>query len=247
LTGHPGEVPVRSNLSLGDSLAAFQAVIGALLALLARERIPPGRGQVVDVSIVESVLQVMEAAITEFDRAGVVRGPSGTTITGVVPTDAYPCADGRWVVIGANGDSIFRRLMLEAGRRDLADDPRLASNDGRVRHREEVDEVIRAWTASLPSREVVERLVAAAVPVGPIRDIAEIAADPHLEARGAFARVDLGGRPVRLPTLGPLLSGTPGRTDRPGGDPGADTESVLRDWLGLSPSAIADLRRARAI
>jgi crotonobetainyl-CoA:carnitine CoA-transferase CaiB-like acyl-CoA transferase len=246
VTGHPGEVPVRSNLSLGDSLAAFQAVIGVLLALLRRGA--SGTGQVVDVSIVEAVLAVMEAAVPEYDACGAVRGPSGTTITGVVPTDAYPCRDGRHVVIGGNGDSIFRRLMREAGRPDLADDPALASNAGRAERRGEIDAAISAWTGTLDAAEVASRLRRAAVPCGPIQDVAEILADPHLSSRGCFEQVavpDGGGtRPVRLPALGPRLSESPGRTEHAGGERSADTAAVLADWLGMAPSEIERLRRA---
>jgi crotonobetainyl-CoA:carnitine CoA-transferase CaiB-like acyl-CoA transferase len=241
VTGRPGEVPVRSNLSLGDSLAAFQAVIGVLLALEARRR--SGRGQVVDVSIAEAVLGVMEGAVSEHDRLGVVRGPSGTTITGVVPTNAYPTRDGRHVVIGANGDSVFRRLMREAGRADLADDPRLATNDLRVPRAAELDAAISAWTRTLDAEEVVARLERAAVPAGPIQSMAEIARDPQFLSRGVFEEVSVGGRPLRVPALGPKLSRTPGRTERAGGDLSADTDAVLRDWLGLHPDEVATLRR----
>ncbi|MDA1195251.1 MAG: CoA transferase [Planctomycetota bacterium] len=228
VTGHPGEVPVRSNLSLGDSLAAFQAVIGTLLALLGRERDPAARGQVVDVAIAEAVLGVMEAAVSEYDRCGVVREPSGTTITGVVPTDAYPCADGRRVVIGANGDSIFRRLMEVAGRADMAADPRYATNKARLDHQQAIDAAIAAWTSSLPCAEVVAALDEAGVPAGPIQSAADLRHDPHFLARGQMETVDVGGRPVVLPALGPRLCETPGRTDWPGGELGADNATILQ-------------------
>jgi crotonobetainyl-CoA:carnitine CoA-transferase CaiB-like acyl-CoA transferase len=223
VTGQPGEVPVRANLSLGDTLAGWQAALGTLLALLRRER--AGGGQVVDVSIFESVVEVMEAAIPEADRCGVVRGPSGTTITGVVPTDAYPCADGRHVVIGGNGDSIFVRLMRVAGREDMAADERYATNPGRVEHRREIDEALAAWTSTLPSAEVVGRLVEAGVPAGPIQDATDLLADPHLGARGRLEQVEVEGRPLVLPALGPKLSDTPGRTDWPGPTEAAPPEA----------------------
>ena len=219
VTGHPGETPVRANLSLGDTLAAWQAVMGTLLAVLHRER-TGGQGQVVDVSIFESVLDVMEAVIPEYDRCGVIREPSGTTITGVVPTDAYPCADGRRVVIGANGDSIFVRLMETAGRADMAADVRLARNEGRVTHQREIDEAIAAWTSTLPCAEVVDRLTEAGVPAAPIQDARALREDPHIAARGRLEFVDVGGRPLALPALGPRLSATPGRTDWAGPDLG---------------------------
>ncbi len=242
VTGHPGETPVRSNLSLGDSLAAFQAVIGTLLALLRRERDADTRGQVVDVAIVEAVLGVMEGAVSEVDRCDVVRQPSGTTITGVVPTDAYPCSDDRRVVIGANGDSIFRRLMETAGRDDMAQDERYETNAKRVDHRGAIDEAIAAWTSTLPAEDVVERLAAVGVPAAPIHDARDLLANEHLRARGQFEQVEVGGRPLKLPALGPKLADTPGRTDWPGGALGADTEEVLRSLAGLSAQAIARLR-----
>jgi crotonobetainyl-CoA:carnitine CoA-transferase CaiB-like acyl-CoA transferase len=241
VTGEPGRPPVRANLSLGDSLAAFQAVIGALLGLLRRER-GRGGGQVVDVSILESVLNVMEAAVSEYDRCGVVREPSGTTITGVVPTDAYPCADGRRVVIGANADSMFRRLMEAAGRADLAADERLATNVGRVAHREEIDRAIAAWTATRPCGDIVRILARAGVPAGPIQSAREIVADPHVRARGQLEEVEVGGRPLLLPALGPRLQETPGRTEFAGGELGSHTDEVLGGLLGLDAGAIAALR-----
>ncbi|MEE8286183.1 MAG: CoA transferase, partial [Gammaproteobacteria bacterium] len=159
INGFPGEAPVRPNLSLGDTLAALHAVIGILLALQQRSK-TEGSGQVVDVAIYESVFNMLESVVPEYDGAGVVRGPSGSTLTGIVPTNTYPCADGKYVIIGGNADSIFQRLMRAAGRDDLADDPRLRDNAGRVEHQEEVDGAISRWTATLDSGEVLERLAA---------------------------------------------------------------------------------------
>lgn len=247
VTGHPGEIPVRSNLSIGDSLAGFHTTMGILLALVRRERDAERRGQVVDVSIVESVMSVMEGAISEFDRTGAVRQPSGTTITGVVPTGAYPCSDGRRVVIGANGDSMFRRLMRTMARDDLADDPRLATNDLRVVAQDELDEAIGAWTSTLTCEDVVARLQDAGVPAGAIRTAQDLAEDAHLAERGTFEHVDVGGRPLKLAAPGPRLSETPGRTTHAGRDLGADTDVVLRDWLAVEPARLAALREANVI
>ncbi|MDX1528307.1 MAG: CaiB/BaiF CoA-transferase family protein, partial [Gammaproteobacteria bacterium] len=155
INGFPGQPPVRPNLSLGDTLAGLHAVIGVLLSLHHREQQGAGRGQVVDVAIYESVYNMLEAVVPEFNGAGIVREPSGSTLTGIVPTNTYPCADGRYVIIGGNGDSIFRRLMTAAGRPEMASDPRLANNAGRVAHQQEVDEAIAAWTAGLESGEVL--------------------------------------------------------------------------------------------
>jgi len=247
VTGHPGETPVRSNLSIGDSLAAFQATIGVLLALVKRERDKETSGQVVDVAIYEAVYNLMEGAVPEYDRCGVVREPSGTTITGVVPTDAYPCSDGKYVVIGANGDSIFRRLMETAGRSDMANDERIDSNEKRMVHQAEIDEAITAWTSTLPCADVVAALIEARVPGGPIYSAADMLADEHFKARGMFEEVEVGGRPVKLPALGPKLLDTPGGTRWPGGDVGSHTDEVLSDVLGMDANDIAALRDSGAI
>ena len=250
VTGIPGEPPVRSNVSIGDSVAAFHAVIGVLLALFRRERMqgateaPPSgamSGELIDVAIYESVLTIMEAALTEFDRLGIVREPSGTTITGIVPTDAYPCADGRHVVIGANSDGIYRRLMFAAGRADLAEAPHLATNDLRVAHQKELDEAIAAWTRMLPSRDVVATLEAEGVPAGPIQSAAEIVRDPHVQARGVLEETVWEGRPLRLAAPGPRLSEAPGRTDWVGGVVGEHTDEVLRGLLGMGEEELGKL------
>ena len=235
VTGHAGEVPVRANLSLGDTLAALHCALGVLLALLHRERTGGRPGQVVDVSLLESVFAVLESSVPEFDRKGVVRGPSGTTITGVVPTNAYPCRDGRHVVIGANGDSIFRRLMEVIGRPDLGADPALATNAGRVGRAAELDAAISAWTSQQPAHDVLAAMDAAAVPAGPIQTVADLLADPHVNARGMIEHVPVGGRPLALPAIGPRLAETPGRTEWAGPALGAHTAEVLSDWLGEAP------------
>lgn len=238
ITG-PAEGPsVRSNISLGDSLGGLHATIGLLLALLVKER--TGQGQVVDVALTESVLNVMEAIMPEYHALGIVRQPSGATITGVVPSNVYPCADGRVVVLGANTGSLFRRLVLAMGRQDLADDASLLDNRARVARSAEIDEAIAAWTGSLPSNAVVETLAAQGVPCGPVHDAAGVAADPHFTARGLWESV---GQDT-LPALAPKLEGTPGRTDWAGPALGAHTDEVLRERLRLDPDAIAALRRS---
>ncbi|MEZ4650230.1 MAG: CoA transferase [Candidatus Eisenbacteria bacterium] len=189
----------------------------------------------------------MEATLTEYDRLGVVREPSGTTITGIVPTDAYPCADGRRVVIGANSDGIYRRLMLTAGRLDLADARHLATNDLRVRHREELDAAIGAWTSTLPADVVVQRLEAAGVPAGPIQSAADLVNDPHVRARGLFEELEMDGRPLRLSSPGPKLTEAPGRTDWIGGEVGEHTDEVLTGLLGVETGTLEELARAGVI
>ena len=246
INGFPDEAPVRPNLSMGDTLAAMNAVIGILMALIGRNRLG-GSGQVVDVAIYESVFNMLESVVPEFDGAGVVREPSGTTLTGIVPTNTYRCADGRYIVIGGNGDSIFKRLMQVAGRTDLADDPRLADNAGRVQHQTEVDEAISAWTGSLSADEVLTRLDAAAVPNGPINSVREMMEDPHFQARGMFETVQVGAGTLKIPALTPRLCSTPGRTDFAGPELGAHNDEVFREILGLTAAQIQQLGEAGVI
>src|SRR5262245_57308764 len=142
---------------------------------------------------------MLEAVVPEYDGAGVVRQPSGSTLTGIVPTNTYRCQDGTYVIIGGNGDSIFQRLMRTAGRLDMATDPRLADNAGRVAHEQEIDAAISAWTASLDAAEVLQQLEAAAVPAGPIYSVADMMRDPHFHARGLFHEVEVDGNPLKPP------------------------------------------------
>lgn len=245
ITGVPGEPPVRSNLSLGDTLGGLHALIGVLLALLHRER--TGQGQVVDVALTESVLNVMESMLPELRALGTVRGPSGGTITGVVPSNAYPCSDGRAVVIGANTDRLFVALMRRIGRDDLAAAPELASNRGRVEHVGRIDEAIGAWTSGRPSAEVARELEAAGVPAGAVYDAADIAADPHYVARGLWETAHAEGRAFDLPAMAPRLEATPGRSAWAGPAIGAHTDEVLRERLGLDADAICALRDRRIV
>lgn len=240
LNGFPGERPVRPNLSLGDTVAGLHAALGIALALLERQR--SGSGQVVDVALFESVFNLLEAVIPEFDGAGLIREPSGSTVTGIVPTNTYRCADSKFVIIGGNGDSIFKRLMETAGHANLARDPRLASNAGRVEHEAEIDAAIGAWCTTLPSDTVLERLEASQVPCGPIYNAADMMADPHFQARDLFHQVEINGKPLKIPALAPRLADTPGTTRWPGGEPGGDTETVLREAIGLSEAEVQALR-----
>lgn len=246
VNGFPGQVPVRPNLSLGDTLAGMHAVIGTLLALCARERLNVG-GQSVDVSIVESVFNMMEGVYPEYAGAGVQREPSGATLTGIVPTNTYRCADGRFVVIGGNGDSIFKRLMRLIEREDLADDVRLAHNPGRVEHERLIDGALQAWTGQLSSDDVLERLAASEVPAGPINSISDIAQDEHFQARNSFESVDVHGQERLIPALHPKLSKTPGHSSSAGPRLGQHTDEVLTEWLAANPEALAAWRESKAI
>ena len=247
INGVPGEPPVRPNLSLGDTLAALHAVIGVLLALVHRNRIDgraigaTGAGQVVDVAIYESVYNVLEAMVPEYDGAGIVREPSGSTLTGIVPTNTYPCGDGRYVIIGGNADSIFKRLMHAAERSDLADDPRLADNAGRVAHQREVDDAIALWTRTLDSDRVLEILDDSRVPAGPIYSVADMMEDPQYNARGLFESVEVAGEPLKIPALAPKLDGSPGATLWPGPEIGAHNRDVFIGTLGLDEDDLRSL------
>jgi crotonobetainyl-CoA:carnitine CoA-transferase CaiB-like acyl-CoA transferase len=249
LTGNPGEPPVRANLSLGDTLGGLHAMIGLLLALQSRAR--TGRGQVVDVALTESVLNVMESVLPEYRSLGIVRGPSGPTITGVVPSNAYACEDGRLVVLGANTDGLFRRLMGVVGREDLGSDAALATNAGRVLRAADIDDAIGAWAARRPRDEAIAELVAAGIPAGPVNDAASIAADEHFVSRGLWERAPRArGADAEpgddLPSIAPRLASTPGRTDWSGPELGAHTDEVMRELGDLTAAEIASLR-ARAI
>lgn len=237
LNGQPGEKPMRMNLSLGDTLAGMHATVGALLALIARQRLGCG-GQTVDVSIVESIFNMMEGVLPEYDGAGVVREPSGSTVTGIVPTNTYRCADGRFIVIGGNGDSIFKRLMEAIGEPGLAQEPELARNPGRVANEARIDKVLTSWSATLDSADALAVLAAADVPSGPVNSIADMAADPHFKARGMFESVEVHGESRQMPAVHPQLCETPASTRWAGPDLGEHTDAVLRDWLNANDTQL---------
>ena len=247
VNGFPDRPPVRPNLSIGDTLAGLHAVLGILLALTARLRRKSPAGQVVDIAIYESVFNLLEGVVPEYDGAGVVREPSGSTLTGIVPTNTYRCADGKYIVIGGNGDSIYQRLMRAIGRPEMAQDPRYATNAKRVENEREIDAAISAWTLAHGSDAVLAALRDADVPNGPIYNVADMMADEHFNARGMFETVSVGGKPLKIPAIPPLLCETPGRTDAPGPKLGAHTDEVLAGVLGLGARERAELRAAGAI
>jgi formyl-CoA transferase len=244
ITGYPDRAPVRVGISIGDSLAAMFGVIGALMAL--HHRHSSGRGQVVDVALYEAVFAMMESMLPEYGMAGYVRERSGAALPGIVPSNTYPCRDGKYVVIGANADSIFKRMMRAIGRVDLADDSSLASNDGRVKRTEELDRVIGEWTSRHDLDHVLQVLEAAEVPSGRIYSIADIAADLHYQARGMIERHRLGDREVWLPGMVPKLSATPGETRWIGPRLGEHTDEVL-GRAGYSGAEIAGLRASGVV
>ncbi len=240
LTGEPGRVPVRCGISIGDTLAALHGTIGVLTALYHR-KVNGGRGQVIDVALTEAVLNVMESLIPEYSAFGAVRGPAGSALPGIAPSNAYPCADGV-VLIAGNGDSIFKRLMQVIGREDLGNDESLGNNAGRVARVDEIDAAIGAWAAPRTVDQVLAALSAASVPAGRVYTAKDIVEDPHFRARDMILRQRTrDGHDLEVPGIVPKLMGTPGAVRRAAPHLGGDTDEVLRE-IGLTPEQIAALR-----
>ena len=239
LSGEPGRLPVRVGISIGDTLASLHGVIGILMAL--HEKQKSGLGQVIDVALYEAVFNCMESLLPEFSEFGAVRGPAGSALPGIAPTNAYLCKDGCALIAG-NGDSIFKRLMSTIGREDLGADPNLSSNAGRVKRVEELDAAIGAWTAKLTVTEVLAALDAAAVPAGRIYTVQDIANDPHYLARGMLEDVQMhDGSLLKVPGMVPKLSRTPGLHRRNAPNLGQDTDAVLAE-LGITAEQIQAMR-----
>lgn len=246
VTGYPDRPPVRVGVSIGDSIAALHGVMGALMALRHRE-VNGGRGQVVDVALYEAVFNMMESVLPEHDMFGLIRERSGASLPGIVPSNTYVTRDRKYVVIGANADSIFKRMMNAIGRADLADDPGLAHNDGRVACTEEIEKVIGDWVAANDLDRVLEVLEVAEVPSGKIYDIADIMNDPHYAAREMIREHRLDdGKTLKLPGIVPRLSETPGDTKWLGPALGEHTAEVL-GALGYSQEQMRDLKQQGVI
>ncbi|MGZ8131759.1 CaiB/BaiF CoA transferase family protein [Bordetella bronchiseptica] len=240
LNGEPGRAPVRAGLSLGDTIAGLHGAMGVLLALYQRDA-RGGQGQVIDAALYESIFNLSESLLPEYSVFGAVREPAGAALPGIAPSNAYPCRDG-YVLIAGNGDAIFQRLMQRIGRADLGDDPELAHNDGRARRAHELDAAIGAWTAQRDIGSVLEAMRAAGVPVGRIYSVADIAQDPHYQARGAIARLRAAsGIDVDMPAIFPCLSGNPGAIRERAPLLGEHTDAVLEE-AGLDDAARAGLR-----
>jgi len=242
LAGYPDRPPVRVGVSIGDTLAALYGVIGALLAMH-HVKVNEGKGQFIDVALYEAVFGVMESLIPEFAAFGHVRERTGASLPGISPSNTYPCKDGRYVIIAGNSDGIFKRLMNAIGRADLANDPALARNDGRVKQNEMLDEAITAWTSQHGLEEVLQTLEKAEVPNGRIYTAADIHADPHYHARQMIEKHAMpDGTPIEIPGVVPKLSDTPGGTRWLGPPLGAHTEEVLAS-IGIRGEAVEKLRR----
>ena len=240
LTAEPGRVPVRVGVSIGDTLAALHGVIGILLALQERQR--SGQGQVIDVALYEAVFNCMESLLPEYSAFGAVRGAAGSALPGIAPSNAYRCKDDGYALIAGNGDSIFKRLMNTIGRAEIGMDPLFADNAGRVARVAELDVAIGQWTLQHTVDEVMAALDKASVPAGRIYTIADIAADPHYQARGMLDEVRMDdGTMLAVPGIIPKLSRTPGSHRRNAPQIGQDTDAVLLE-MGLSPEQIQTLR-----
>ncbi len=244
LTAEPGRVPVRVGVSIGDTLAALHGVIGVLMALYHRDKNGKdagGEGQVIDIALYESVFNCMESLLPEFSAFGVVREAAGSALPGIVPSNAYPCRDG-WILIGGNGDGIFKRLMKAIGRDDLGTAADLASNDGRVKRVTEIDAAIAAWTGARDKADALNILGAHDVPSGAIYSVADIARDAQYQARDMILNITTrDGTTVDVPGIVPKLSATPGGIRSTAPRLGEDTEAVLQR-AGVKPETIADLR-----
>jgi crotonobetainyl-CoA:carnitine CoA-transferase CaiB-like acyl-CoA transferase len=244
LTGYPDRPPTRVGVSLADSVAGLYAVIGALMALHRRGK--DGRGDIVDVALYEGIYSLMESLVPDFDAFGVERERTGSALPGIVPSNTYRCADGKYAVISGNSDAIFQRLMRLIGRPDLGEDPGLADNAGRVPHAAELDDAIASWTATLPCAQVLRALEAAAVPCGPIYTAADMLDDPHFQARGMHERhpVPISAEEkaeVTFPGVVPRLTDHPGATRWLGPELGEHTDMVLAS-LGVSETRRSELR-----
>ncbi|HSG24210.1 MAG TPA: CaiB/BaiF CoA-transferase family protein, partial [Azonexus sp.] len=246
ITGFPDRPPVRTGISIGDSIAALWGAVGALMALRHKE-VNGGVGQVVDVALYEGIFAMMESMVPEFDVFGFVRERTGNIMPGITPSNTHTTRDGKHVTIGANGDAIFKRLMLAMGRADLADDPALADNAGRDARRDEIYGLIDAWCVERDEAEVLALLEAAEVPSSRVYAAVDMFSDPQFLARQMIESAKLpDGKDFKIPGIVPRLSETPGSTEWIGPELGAHTEEVLTS-LGYSPASIAEMSAGGAI
>ena len=247
LTCEPGRQPIRTGVALGDSVAGLYASFAAMIALRRAEQ--TGQGQEIDVAITEAVLGLMDAIILEYSGTGQVRQPRGGKLGGGVPSNIYPSADGHFIVIGGNSDSIFRRLMKVMGRADLGDDPRYRTNVERLNHENELDELISDWTRENSAEEIITKLNNNGVPAGPIYNSADIVQDPHFREREALVDVFIpeAGRKLAMQGIVPKFSSSPGKIRWAGPTLGAHNREVYEGVLGLNESEMAALRKEGVI
>ncbi len=240
LTAEPGRIPVRVGISIGDTLASLHGVIGILMALQERQR--SGKGQVIDIALYEAVFNCMESLLPEYSAFGEVRQAAGSAMPGIAPTNAYQCADGGYVLVAGNGDSIFKRLMKLIERDDLGNDPQLENNDGRVKRVVELDAAIGQWAKTMSTDQALTALDSAAVPAGRIYTIADIANDPHYRARENIQTIQMhDGSCLEVPGVLPKLSRTPGSIKTLAPSIGQNTDEILKE-IGLNDAQIASLK-----
>jgi formyl-CoA transferase len=244
INGFPGEAPPRTGISLGDSLAAMFAAQGILAALYHRDVLGDGRGQVIDVSLMESSFALLESAVPEYDRLGIVRGPSGTGLKGVAPSNIFKSRDGKWVVIAANQDNVFRRLCEAMGQPELADDPLYSTHLARGANQEQIEQVVADWAAQHDAREIDALLNEFGVVCGPIYTIADIFEDPQFRAREMLVEHEDPDFGTYVgPGIVPKFSRTPGEVRWSARwEEGSDNREIYCDLLGLSEAELEDLR-----
>ena len=228
-------------------MAGIHAALGVCMAYIRQLENEKESGQVVDVSIFESVFNMLEAVVPEYSGAGEIREPAGTTITGIVPSNTYRCADRKLIIIGANTESMFKRLMYALDRKDLAEDENLSDNAGRVANEQKIDDAISDWTKRTTQKEALAILEDSRVAAGPILNIQDMFEDPHYQARELFEDVSANGEPIKIPAIMPRLERTPGYTDSAGPTLGADTEQVLQEFLSMDEDLIEKLKKQEII
>lgn len=239
ITGYSDRPPVRSSISLGDSLAAMWGAMGTLMALYNRAA-NGGQGQIVDIGLNEAVFGLMEAQLLEYDRLGIVRERAGTGMPGISPVNTYTCKDGAYAVVAGNGDGVFKRLMQAIDHPELSDDPRYDNNAKRVANNDYLDEIIGEWVSRHTYDEVVEILTKFDVPVSPIYSIADIAKDPQYIARNLIQTFNIpGAGPIKVPGIVPKLSETPGETEWLGPELGQHNHEIYVDLLGIDEQQLA--------
>ncbi|TFJ92206.1 CaiB/BaiF CoA transferase family protein [Lentibacillus salicampi] len=243
ITGYPDRAPTRVGISLGDSLAALYAVNGALMALYHRDVRGTGKGQIIDVALYEAVFSLMEGALPEYDKLGAVRERTGSSLPGIAPSNTYQCSDGKYIVIGGNGDAIFKRLMDAIGHSELGDAARFQSNSGRAEHADYLDNVIESWTQTKSLQKALEVLDNAKVPAGPIYSIEDIVHDPHYMSREMINEFKLNeDEALKVPGVVPKMSDTPGKTNWLGPDLGEHTDEVMKELLDYDDEKVHELK-----
>jgi len=241
LSGYPDLPPVRTGISIGDSISAVYAVMSAMMALYHRD-IKGGEGQYIDVALYEAIFSMMESMVPEFDYFNYIRERTGSTLPGIAPSNIYLCKDGKYVVIGANGDSIFKRLCEAMDREDLASNEEFASNDGRAKHMKYLDGQIEEWTKTMSIEDALKVLDEYQIPAGKIYSVEDMFSDPHFKAREMIKSVEIDDtQKLKVPGIIPKFSKTPGTIKWAGLKLGQSNQEIYRDMLGFSDDEIKQM------